>query len=185
MEPFAIIFEYHNEHNFRNETPLRVWAEKGAIRDNHRWNRGSHWQPDLIEVRGYDWPQQAGWVRYNLPDQLTNRHVFIKPCYDMCASVGGFIGIMGEFMQSVHEKRPALTNGRDNLMSLRMYFAGQLSAAQSGLSIRASWMCPRLRVVIRGVASEPTSSSPTPGGKDMSYGPAANWSRAFSPSVLY
>jgi hypothetical protein len=35
---------------------------------------------------------------------------------------------MGEFMQSLQEKRPALTNGRDNLMSLRLYFAGQLSA---------------------------------------------------------
>jgi hypothetical protein len=35
---------------------------------------------------------------------------------------------MGEFMQSLHEKRPALTNARDNLMSLRMYFAGVVSA---------------------------------------------------------
>jgi len=48
----------------------------------------------------------------------------------VCASIGGFIGSMGEFMQSIHEKRPALTNARDNLMSLRMFFAGQLSAAQ-------------------------------------------------------
>ena len=36
--------------------------------------------------------------------------------------------MMGEFMQSLHEKRPALTDGRDNLMSLRIYFAGLLSA---------------------------------------------------------
>jgi predicted dehydrogenase len=67
-------------------------------------------------------------VAYNLPDDLTQREVFIRPRFDECASIGGFIGSMGEFMQSVHEGRPALTNGRDNLMSLRMYFAGQLSA---------------------------------------------------------
>jgi predicted dehydrogenase len=119
--------EYHNADNFRNETPLRIWAEKGAIRGNHRWNPGSRWAKDLIEVRGYDWPGEIGWVTYNLPDELTYRHVFEKPCYDMCASIAGFIGMMGEFMQSIHEKRPALTNARDNLMSLRMYFAGQLS----------------------------------------------------------
>lgn len=121
-------FEYHNEANFRSETPLRVWAEKGAVRGNHRWNPSSRWEKDLVEVRGYDWPKEIGWVTYNLPDDLTYRDVFIKPCYEMCASVGGFIGMMGEFMQSLHEKRPALTNGRDNLLSLRMYFAGQLSA---------------------------------------------------------
>jgi predicted dehydrogenase len=123
-------FEYHNEANFRNETPLRIWAEKGAIRGNHRWNPGSRWERDLIEVRAYDWPDEVGWVSYNLPDDQTNRNVFIKPCYDHCASIGGFIGCMGEFMQSLHEKRPAPTNGRDNLMSLRIYFAGLLSAGQ-------------------------------------------------------
>ena len=121
-------FEYHNVANFRNETPLRVWAEKGAIKGNHRWNPSSRWERDLVEVRGYDWPKEIGWVTYNLPDELENRNVFIKPCYDMCSSIGGFMGMMGEFMQSLHEKRPALTNGRDNLKSLRMYFAGQLSA---------------------------------------------------------
>lgn len=121
-------FEYHNEDNFRNETPVRVWAEKGAVRANHRWNPASRWEKDLVEVRAYDWPKEIGWVTYNLPDDLTYRDVFITPRYDMCASIGGFIGMMGEFMQSLHEKRPALTNGRDNLMSLRMYFAGQLSA---------------------------------------------------------
>lgn len=120
--------EYHNEGNFRNETPVRVWAEKGAIRTNHRWNPTSRWERDMVEVRGYDWPQEVGWINCCLPDDLTNRHVYVKPCYDMCASIGGFIGSMGEFMQSLHEKRPALTNGRDNLKSLRMYFAGQLSA---------------------------------------------------------
>ncbi|MEK7406444.1 MAG: Gfo/Idh/MocA family oxidoreductase [Acidobacteriota bacterium] len=120
--------EYHNEDNFRNETPLRIWAERGAIRANHRWNPSSRWEKDLVEVRAYDWPKQVGWVSYNLPDELTNRDVFVKPCYDMCASIGGFMGTMGEFMQALHEKRPALTNARDNLMSLRMYFAGQLSA---------------------------------------------------------
>jgi predicted dehydrogenase len=120
--------EYHNEDNFRSETPLLVWAEKGAVRANHRWNPGSRWEKDLVEVRGYAWPRQIGWVTYNLPDDLTAREVFIKPSFDECASIGGFIGSMGEFMQSLHEKRPALTNGRDNLMSLRMYFAGQLSA---------------------------------------------------------
>jgi predicted dehydrogenase len=121
-------FEYHNVATFHNETPLRVWAEKGAIRGNHRWNPSSRWERDLVEVRGYDWPKEIGWVTYNLPDELENRNVFIKPCYDMCSSIGGFMGVMGEFMQSLHEKRPALTNGRDNLKSLRMYFAGQLSA---------------------------------------------------------
>ena len=123
-------FEYHNQDNFRNETPVRVWAEKGAIRANHRWNPSSRWERDLVEVRAYEWPKEIGWVTYNLPDELTNRHVFIQPCYDMCASIGGFIGSMGEFMQSLHEKRPALTNGRDNLESLRIYFAGQLSAVE-------------------------------------------------------
>jgi predicted dehydrogenase len=120
--------EYHNEDNFRNETPLRVWAESGAVRANHRWNPGSRWEKDLVEVRAYDWPKEIGWVTYSLPDGLTNRNIFVEPCYDMCASIGGFIGMMGEFMQSLHEKRPALTNGRDNLLSLRLYFAGQLSA---------------------------------------------------------
>jgi predicted dehydrogenase len=120
--------EYHNADNFRNETPLRVWADKGAVRANHRWNPTSRWAPDLVEVRAYDWPKEIGWITYGLPDDPTNRDVFIKPCYDVCASIGGFIGSMGEFMQSLHEKRPALTNGRDNLKSLRMYFAGQLSA---------------------------------------------------------
>lgn len=123
-------FEYHNEDTFRNETPLRVWAEKGAIRANHRWNPGSRWQRDLVEVRAYDWPGQVGWVTYNMPDELTNRDVFVSPRYDMCASIGGFIGVMGEFMQSLNERRAALTNGRDNLMSLRIYFAGQLSAGR-------------------------------------------------------
>jgi predicted dehydrogenase len=121
-------FEYHNEDNFRNETPLRIWAERGAVRANHRWNPSSRWEKDLVEVRAYDWPREVGWVTYNLPDELTSRDVFIQPRFDMCASIGGFIGMMGEFMQSLHEKRPALTNGRDNLMSLRLYFAGQLSA---------------------------------------------------------
>lgn len=120
--------EYHNEDNFRSETPLRIWAEKGAVRGNHRWNPGSRWERDLIEARAYDWPKEIGWVAYNLPDELTNRDVFVKPGYDMCGSMAGFIGMMGEFMQSLHEKRPALTNARDNLLSLRMYFAGQLSA---------------------------------------------------------
>jgi predicted dehydrogenase len=121
-------FEYHNEDNFRNETPFRVWAERGAVRANHRWNPTSRWEKDLVEVRAYDWPKEVGWVTCRLPDDLTYRDVFIKPQYDECGSIGGFIGIMGEFMQSLHEKRPALTNGRDNLLSLRMYFAGQLSA---------------------------------------------------------
>jgi len=120
--------EYHNEDTFRSETPVRVWAEKGAIHANHRWNPTSRWEKDLVEVRGYDWPKQVGWVTSYLPDDLTYRDVYIKPCYDECASIGGFIGSMGEFMQSLHEKRPALTNARDNLKSLRMYFAGQLSA---------------------------------------------------------
>ena len=121
-------FEYHNADNFRNETPVRVWAEKGAIRANHRWNPSSRWEKDLVEVRAYDWPSQIGWITYALPDDLTFRDVFVTPRYDECASIGGFIGVMGEFMQSLHEKRPALTNARDNLMSLRMYFAGVLSA---------------------------------------------------------
>jgi predicted dehydrogenase len=120
--------EYHNEDNFRNETPLRIWAEKGALRGNHRWNPGSRWEKDLMEARGYGWPKEIGWVACHLPDELTNRDVFVKPCYDMCGSIAGFIGMMGEFMQSLHEKRPALTNARDNLLSLRTYFAGQLSA---------------------------------------------------------
>lgn len=120
-------FEYHNEGNFRNETPLRIWAEKGEVRGNHRWNPSSRWEKDLVEVRAYDWPREIGWVTCALPDELTNRDVFVMPRYDMCGSIAGFIGAMGEFMQSLHEKRPALTNGRDNLLSLRMYFAGQLS----------------------------------------------------------
>jgi len=120
--------EYHNEDTFRSETPLRVWAEKGAVRANHRWNPSSRWEKDLVEARGYDWPKEIGWVACNLPDDLTQREVFIRPRFDECGSIAGFIGSMGEFMQSLHEKRPALTNGRDNLMSLRMYFAGQLSA---------------------------------------------------------
>jgi predicted dehydrogenase len=121
-------FEYHNEDNFRNETPFRVWAERGAVRANHRWNPSSRWEKDLVEVRAYDWPKEIGWLTYNLPDDLTYRDVFITPKYDECGSIAGFIGSMGEFMQSLKEKRPALTNGRDNLLSLRMYFAGQLSA---------------------------------------------------------
>ncbi len=121
-------FEYHNEDNFRNETPFRVWAERGAVRANHRWNPTSRWEKDLVEVRAYDWPKEIGWLTYNLPDDLTYRDVFIAPKYDECGSIAGFIGSMGEFMQSLNEKRPALTNGRDNLLSLRMYFAGQLSA---------------------------------------------------------
>ena len=121
-------FEYHNADNFRNETPVRVWAEKGAVRANHRWNPGSRWEKDLVEARAYDWPKEIGWITYALPDDLTSRDVFITPRYDECASMGGFIGMMGEFMQSLHEKRPALTNARDNLMSLRMYFAGVVSA---------------------------------------------------------
>ncbi len=122
--------EYHNEDTFRSETPLRIWAERGALRANHRWNPSSRWEKDLMEVRAYDWPKQIGWITYNLPDDLTNRNVFISPSYDQCGSIAGFIGMMGEFMQSIHEKRPALTNGRDNLASLRLYFAGQLSAAR-------------------------------------------------------
>jgi predicted dehydrogenase len=121
-------FEYHNADNFRNETPVRVWAEKGAVRANHRWNPASRWEKDLVEVRAYDWPKEIGWITYSLPDDLTCRDVFLQPRFDECASIGGFIGVMGEFMQSLHEKRPALTNARDNLMSLRMYFAGLLSA---------------------------------------------------------
>jgi predicted dehydrogenase len=121
-------FEYHNADNFRNETPIRVWAEKGAIRANHRWNPTSRWEKDLVEVRAYGWPKEIGWVNYALPDDLTYRDVHSQPRYDECASIGGFIGVMGEFMQSLHEKRPALTNGRDNLMSLRIYFAGVLSS---------------------------------------------------------
>ncbi|MCC7175814.1 MAG: Gfo/Idh/MocA family oxidoreductase [Bryobacterales bacterium] len=121
-------FEYHNADNFRNETPLRVWAERGAVRANHRWNPGSRWEKDLVEARGYDWPKEIGWISCGLPDDLTFRDVFIAPRYDQCASIAGFIGMMGEFMQSLAEKRPALTNARDNLMSLRMYFAGQASA---------------------------------------------------------
>ena len=121
-------FEYHNPDSFHNETPLRIWAEKGVVRGNHRWKTISHWERDLIEVRGYDWPKEIGFVTYKLPDDQTARDVFIKPCYDECSSLGGFISMMGEFMQSLHEKRPAITNGRDNLKSLRMYFAGQLSA---------------------------------------------------------
>ncbi len=121
-------FEYHNADNFRNETPVRVWAEKGAVRANHRWNPSSRWERDLVEVRAYDWPKEIGWITYALPDDLTSRDVFITPRYDECASIGGFIGMMGEVMQSLHEKRPALTNARDNLMSLRMYFAGVVSA---------------------------------------------------------
>jgi predicted dehydrogenase len=121
-------FEYHNAGNFRNETPIRAWAQRGAVRANHRWNPTSRWEKDLVEARGYDWPKEIGWVTYNLPDDLTYRDVFSQPRYDECASIGGFIGVMGEFMQSLHEKRPALTNGRDNLMSLRIYFAGVLSA---------------------------------------------------------
>jgi predicted dehydrogenase len=121
--------EYHNAETFHNETPLRIWAEKGAIRANHRWNPGSRWEKDLVEVRGYEWPKEVGWVTSYLPDDVTNRDVYVKPCYDMCASIGGFISSMGEFMQSLHEKRPALTNGRDNLMSLRMFFAAQCSSA--------------------------------------------------------
>ena len=123
-------FEYHNEAGFRSETPFRIWAEKGSIRANHRWNPGSNWERDLVEVRGYDWPQEIGWISCRLPDDETPRNVYIQPTYQHAASIGGFIGMMGEFMQSIHEKRPALTNARDNLMSLRLYFAGQLSAAR-------------------------------------------------------
>ena len=123
-------FEYHNEKNFRNETPFRAWADRGALRGNHRWNPGSRWEKELLEVRGYDWPHEVGWVHYNLPDDQTFRNAGIAPCYDHAASIGGFIGCMGEFMQSLHEQRPALTNGRDNLQSLRIYFAGQVAAAE-------------------------------------------------------
>jgi predicted dehydrogenase len=123
-------FEYHNAANFRNETPLRIWAEKGAVRGNHRWNPGSRWERELLEVRGYDWPEAVDWVSYKLPDDQTPRNVYIGACYDHSASIGGFIGCMGEFMQSIYEKRPALTDGSDNLRSLRIYFAGQESAAR-------------------------------------------------------
>ena len=75
-------------------------------------------------------PRRSAGSTCKLPDDLTQREVFIRPRFDECGSIGGFIGSMGEFMQSLYEKRPALTNGRDNLMSLRMYFAGQLSAAK-------------------------------------------------------
>jgi predicted dehydrogenase len=121
-------FEYHSEETFRSETPLRVWAERGAIRGNHRWNPTSRWEKDLIEVRAYDWPREIGFITYNLPDDLTYREVHIRPNFDQCGSIAGFLGMMGEFQQSLHEKRPALTNARDNLMSLEIYFAGQLSA---------------------------------------------------------
>jgi predicted dehydrogenase len=120
--------EYHNADNFHNETPVKVWAEKGAVRANHRWNPGSRWEKDQVEVRGYDWPKAVGWVSCALPDDATNADLFIKPTFDQCSSIAGFIGSMGEFMQSLHEKRPAMTNARDNLMSLRIAFAGELSA---------------------------------------------------------
>jgi predicted dehydrogenase len=126
----ATFTEYHNEGTFRNETPFRIWAANGAIRGNHRWNPGSRWEPDLVEVRGYDWPKEIDWVTYRLPDDPSYQEVFVKPDYEVSASIGGFIGMMGEFMQSLHEGRLAVTNARDNLMSLRTYFAGQLSAEQ-------------------------------------------------------
>ena len=69
-------FEYHNSENFRNETPVRVWCEKGAVRANHRWNPTSRWEKDLVEVRAYDWPKEIGWMNYSLPDDLTYRDVF-------------------------------------------------------------------------------------------------------------
>jgi predicted dehydrogenase len=121
-------FEYHAVETFRSETPLRIWAEKGAMRGNHRWNPGSRWVKDFLEVRGYDWPEQIDYLSLKLPDDLTPRDFFIKPNFDHCSSIGGFIGSMGEFMQSLHEKRPALTSAQDNLRSLRLYFAAQLAA---------------------------------------------------------
>src|SRR5208283_1058666 len=60
--------EYHNEDTFRSETPLRIWAEKGAVRANHRWNPASSWEKDLVEVRAYEWPKEIGWITYGLPD---------------------------------------------------------------------------------------------------------------------
>jgi len=59
----ANYFEYHNDENFHNETPFRVWAEKGAVRANHRWNPGSRWQRDLVEVRGYIGPKKSAGLR--------------------------------------------------------------------------------------------------------------------------
>ena len=105
-------FEYHNEDNFRNETPLRMWAEKGALRANHRWNPGSRWARDLIEVRAYAWPKEIGWVTYNLPDELTNRDVFMQPCYEMCGSLSGFIGMHGRVHAVAAREAPGLDQRR-------------------------------------------------------------------------
>jgi predicted dehydrogenase len=118
---------YDVSENFHSETPLRIWAEKGALRGNHRWNPGARWEKDFLQVRGHDWPQEVDYVRYRLPDEANNGLIRVKPNYDHSSSIAGFIGVMGEFMQSLHEKRPALTNGRDNLNTLRLFFASELS----------------------------------------------------------
>ncbi|MCX7015252.1 MAG: Gfo/Idh/MocA family oxidoreductase [Candidatus Sumerlaeota bacterium] len=112
-----------------SETPLRVWAERGAARGNHRWNPWVHWPQDWVEFRSIAFPKEVGWVSLKMPGE-PNPFFGRQARYDVNAPVAGFIGVMADFMQSIAEGRPAPTNARDNLLSLRMCFAAEKSAAE-------------------------------------------------------
>jgi len=134
-----VLFEFSNgasgylmeitSNSLDNETPIRVWAEKGAIRANHRWNPWNNWAREHIEFRSIEFPKEVGWVTLRLPGDPGNPYGGPKPSkYDFSAPIEGMVAVMGEFMQAIHEGRPAPTNGRDNLLSLRMCLAAQRSA---------------------------------------------------------
>jgi len=133
---------------FDSQMPIRIWADGGAIAANLAWNP---WAPDAppdsISVKfsglvrdndsGESLPlfysggiHTAGWISMRLPRQ-DNAFDRKRPYYDVGSPYAGMMGVMGDFMQAIHERRPALTDARDNLNSLRLALAAEESAASN------------------------------------------------------
>ncbi|OPZ05295.1 MAG: 1,5-anhydro-D-fructose reductase [candidate division BRC1 bacterium ADurb.BinA364] len=119
----------------KSETPIRAWTERGSIVANHRWNPwglGS-WSTEEVHFCLANQPAGGGFFTMALPGEAPWK-IGDKPVYDYCAPIGGFIGVMGEFMQAISQGRAAPTNGRDNLLSLQMYMAA-LRSAETGAAV--------------------------------------------------
>jgi predicted dehydrogenase len=112
------------------ETPINIWALKGAARGATTWNPWCNWRKEFLEVRFADVPDAVRSVSFEFPGDPYNPYNDDANPFDVNGPLAGFLGIMADFMNSVARKQVPMTNARDNLLSVKMWIAAQESASQ-------------------------------------------------------
>jgi predicted dehydrogenase len=110
------------------ETPINIWAEKGALKGATQWNLWCNWAKEFLDVKFADVPSYVKNLSYIFPGEPYNPYNQKANPYEVQGPLAGFIGIMADFMNSVSKNETPMTNGKDNILSMKMWIAAQESA---------------------------------------------------------